>query len=79
MGVFPVQGTVDDHRTGHGVVGAGSVPDSREAHTTDCFTMGLWGFEPNSETDPVTGRSESGFRYDQKPSGPGRPSSGGSC
>ena len=29
-----------------------------------CITMGLWGFYPEDEQDPITGEDESGFTYD---------------
>jgi hypothetical protein len=29
---------------------------------TSCFTLGLWGFEPDDEVDPVTGQT--GYAYD---------------
>lgn len=30
-----------------------------------CFTMGLWGFLPEEDRDPFTGREETSFAYDE--------------
>lgn len=30
---------------------------------SSCFTMGLWGFEPTDDRDPVTGREDTSFEY----------------
>ena len=32
---------------------------------SSCFTLTLWGFELESETDPFTGRTEEEFTYDK--------------
>lgn len=32
---------------------------------SSCFTGILWGFEPRSERDPVTGKEDTVFRYDE--------------
>lgn len=31
-----------------------------------CFTMGLWGFLPEDDTDPITGDEETAFAYDEE-------------
>ncbi len=31
---------------------------------SSCFTMALWGFEPDDEHDPVTGNGQTMFKYD---------------
>ncbi|MHC4514532.1 MAG: hypothetical protein ACYTGO_07110 [Planctomycetota bacterium] len=32
---------------------------------SSCFTMVLWGFEPDSIHDPETGKEKTAFRYDE--------------
>lgn len=31
---------------------------------SSCFTLGLWGFEPKTERNVVTGKTETSFAYD---------------
>lgn len=31
-----------------------------------CFTLGLWGFQPEDDTDPVTGDDDTAFAYDEE-------------
>ena len=33
---------------------------------SSCFTLTLWGFEPNDERDPNTGSEETFFTYDEE-------------
>ena len=33
---------------------------------TGCFTMGLWGYDTDSERDPVTGAREATYTYDEE-------------
>ena len=33
---------------------------------SSCFTMGLWGFTPETERDAFTGKEESTFAYDEE-------------
>jgi hypothetical protein len=33
---------------------------------SSCFTMGLWGFLPETETSPWTGKDDTSFVYDEE-------------